>query len=116
MKRLVEGTMQRAILMIVCVIIVLAWGGISAFQMQRDYLPGINNTTLTVSMRLPMYQAEQVKQNITDKLESAVRTTDGLQDIETSSYDGGVFMSLYFPMNTDMKQAEVDVNKSLANA
>jgi hypothetical protein len=32
MKRLVEATMQRAILMIVCVVIILAWGGISAFQ------------------------------------------------------------------------------------
>ncbi|MBP0726843.1 efflux RND transporter permease subunit [Bacillus sp. RG28] len=116
MKKLVEGTMQRAILMIVCVVIILAWGAMSAFQMQRDYLPGINNTTLTVSMRLPMYQANQVKQNITDSLVSAVRTTDGLQDIETSSYDGGVFMSLYFPMNTDMKQAEADVNKALDNA
>lgn len=116
LKKLLEGTMQRAILMIVCVVIILAWGGISAFQMQRDYLPGINNTTLTVSMRLPMYQAEQVKQLVTDKLESAARTTDGLQDIETSSYDGGLFMSLYFPMNTDMKQAESDVNKALANA
>ncbi|WP_409292862.1 efflux RND transporter permease subunit [Peribacillus sp. SCS-37] len=116
MKKLLEGTMQRAILMIVCVIIILSWGGIAAYQMQRDYLPGINNTTLSVSMRLPMYQAEQVKQNITDKLESAVRTTDGLQDIETSSYDGGLMMSLYFPMNTDMKQAEVDVNKALSNA
>ncbi|MFD0048122.1 efflux RND transporter permease subunit [Actinomycetes bacterium NPDC127524] len=116
MKKIVEGTMQRAILMIVCVVIILAWGGISAYQMQRDYLPGINNTTLMVSMKLPMYQAEQVKQNITDNLVSSVRQTDGLQDIETSSYDGGVLMSLYFPMNADMKQAEVDVNKALSNA
>ena len=52
MKKLVEATMQRAILMIVCVVIILAWGGISAYQMQRDYLPGINNTTLSVSMRV----------------------------------------------------------------
>ncbi|KQL41340.1 acriflavine resistance protein B [Bacillus sp. FJAT-25509] len=116
MKKVIEGTMQRAILMLVCVVMIVAWGAISAYQMQRDYLPGINNTTLTVSMRLPMYQADQVKQNITNSLESAVRTTEGLQDIETSSYDGGVFMSLYFPMNTDMKQAEVDVNRALENA
>ncbi|QKE73938.1 efflux RND transporter permease subunit [Arthrobacter citreus] len=116
MKKIVEGTMQRAILMIVCVVMIVAWGAISAFQMQRDYLPSINNTTLTVSMRLPMYQADQVKQNITNNLESAVRATEGLEDIETSSYDGGVFMSLYFPMNTDMKQAEIDVNRALENA
>lgn len=108
--------MQRAILMIVCVVIILAWGGISAYQMQRDYLPGINNTTLSVSMRVPGYQAAQVKQQITDNLASAVKTVDGLSNVESTSYDGGLFMSLYFPMNTDMKQAEDQVNKALANA
>ncbi|MDP4169968.1 MAG: efflux RND transporter permease subunit, partial [Bacillota bacterium] len=116
MKRLVEATMQRAILMIVCVVIILAWGGISAFQMQRDYLPGINNTTLAVSMRVPGYQAAQVKQQVTDNLASAVKTVDGLSNVETTTYDGGLFMSLYFPMNTDMKLAEDQVNKALANA
>ncbi|MGG3564351.1 efflux RND transporter permease subunit [Neobacillus rhizosphaerae] len=116
MKRLVEATMQRAILMIVCVVIILAWGGISAFQMQRDYLPGINNTTLAVSMRVPGYQAAQVKQQVTDNLASAVKMVDGLANVETTSYDGGLFMSLYFPMNTDMKLAEDQVNKALANA
>jgi multidrug efflux pump subunit AcrB len=116
MQRVVEATIKRAILMIVCVVIILAWGGISAFQMQRDYLPGINNTTLTVSMRVTGYQAAQVKQQVTDNLQSAVKTVDGLSNVETTSYDGGLFMSLYFPMNFDMKQAEDQVNKALANA
>ncbi|WP_336883640.1 efflux RND transporter permease subunit [Priestia koreensis] len=116
MKRLVEAIMKRASLMIVFVVILLAWGGISAYQMQRDYLPGINNTTLSVSMRVPGYQAQQVKQQITDNLGSAVKTVDGLSDVESTSYDGGLFMSLYFPMNTDMKLAEDQVNKALGNA
>lgn len=88
MKKLVEATMQRAILMIVCVVIILSWGGISAYQMQRDYLPGINKTTLSVNMRVPGYQATQVKQ-VTDNLASALKTVDGLSNVETTSYDGG---------------------------
>ncbi|MFJ8261182.1 efflux RND transporter permease subunit [Rummeliibacillus sp. NPDC094406] len=116
MKKFVEAAMQRAILMIVCVVLILTWGGISAFQMQRDYLPGINNTTLSVSMRVPGTQAAQVKQQVTDNLASAVKTVDGLSNVETTSYDGGLYMSLYFPMDTDMKQAEDQVNKALANA
>ncbi|MGX9135076.1 efflux RND transporter permease subunit [Rummeliibacillus sp. JY-2-4R] len=116
MKKFVEATMQRGILMLICVVIILTWGGISAFQMQRDYLPGINNTTLSVSMRVPGFQAAQVKQQVTDNLASAVKSVDGLDNVESTSYDGGLFMSLYFPMNTDMKQAEDQVNKALANA
>ncbi|MFD4929692.1 efflux RND transporter permease subunit [Peribacillus butanolivorans] len=70
------------------VVIILSWGGISAYQMQRDYLPGINNPTLSVSMRVPGYQATQVKQQVTDNLASAVKTVDGLSNMETTSYDG----------------------------
>ncbi|MFB7640426.1 efflux RND transporter permease subunit [Peribacillus butanolivorans] len=89
MKKLVEATMQRAILMIVCVVIILSWVGISAYQMQRDYLPGINNTTHSVNMRVPGYQATQVKQQVTDNLASALKTVDGLSNGEATFYDGG---------------------------
>ncbi|UQD53133.1 AcrB/AcrD/AcrF family protein [Bacillus methanolicus] len=116
MKKIIEATMQRAILIIICVIVILAWGGISFYQMQRDYLPSINNTTLTVSMRVPGYQADQVKRMVTDNLESAVKAVDGLSHVESTSYDGGLFMSLYFPVNADMKQVEDQVNKALAYA
>jgi Cu/Ag efflux pump CusA len=60
-KRMIESTMQRAILVIICIVLILAWGGFSAFQMQRDYLPGINNTTLLVSLHATAYQADQMK-------------------------------------------------------
>ncbi|WP_419883099.1 hypothetical protein ACN6MY_05545 [Peribacillus sp. B-H-3] len=68
MKKLVEATMQRAILMIVCVVSFWLGEVISAYQMQRNYLPDINNTILSVSMRVPGLQAEQVKQQVTDNL------------------------------------------------
>lgn len=42
MKRMIESVMQRATIILVCVVLILAWGAVSAVQMQRDYLPGIN--------------------------------------------------------------------------
>ncbi|SDO32512.1 Multidrug efflux pump subunit AcrB [Paenibacillus sp. yr247] len=116
MKKIIEGSMQRAILVFVCMLLILAWGGISAFQMQRDYLPGINNTTLLVSVRASSYQADQVKQNVTPKLEDAIRSSDGLMDVETNSYDGGLLMNLYYPMDFNMKQAESEIKQALTSA
>ncbi|MGO4496221.1 efflux RND transporter permease subunit [Paenibacillus sp. 2RAB27] len=116
MKRIIEGSMQRAILVVVSMLLILAWGGVSAFQMQRDYLPGINNTTLLVSVRASSYQADQVKLNVTPKLEDAIRSSDGLMDVETNSYDGGLLMNLYYPMDFDMKQAESDVKQAISSA
>jgi multidrug efflux pump subunit AcrB len=116
MKKIIEGSMQRAILVVVCMLLILVWGGIAAFQMQRDYLPGINNTTLLVSVRASSYQADQVKQNVTSILEDAIRSSDGLMDVETNSYDGGLLMNLYYPMDFNMKQAESEIKQALGTA
>jgi Cu/Ag efflux pump CusA len=43
MKKIIESVMQRGTIILVCVVLILGWGTISAIQMQRDYLPGINN-------------------------------------------------------------------------
>ncbi|WP_276914934.1 hypothetical protein [Aneurinibacillus aneurinilyticus] len=58
MKKMIETSMQRAVLLLVCIVLIVVWGGISAFQMHRDYLPSINKTTLLVSLRVPSYQTD----------------------------------------------------------
>lgn len=58
MKKMIEASMQRAVLLLVCIVLIVVWGGISAFQMPRDYLPSINKTTLLVSLRVPSYQTD----------------------------------------------------------
>ncbi|NBD24973.1 efflux RND transporter permease subunit [Paenibacillus glycinis] len=116
MKRFIESVMQRSTIILVCVVLILGWGAVSALQMQRDYLPGINNTTLMVSLRASSYQADQVKHDITAPLEDAIRRTDGITDLETTSYDGGVLMNIYYPMDYDMNKAESALNQALNGA
>ncbi|MBB6669310.1 efflux RND transporter permease subunit [Cohnella nanjingensis] len=116
MKRIIESVMQRAAILTIVVLLLLAWGAVAAFQMQRDYLPGINNTTLMVSLRASSYQADQVKRDITKPLEEVIRKTDGIVNLETTSYDGGLLMNLYYPMNYSMTMAERDIRVALNDA
>ncbi|PGZ92223.1 efflux RND transporter permease subunit [Bacillus sp. AFS029533] len=113
MNRLLQASIRRAGLIITLTVIVLVWGAISAFQMQRDYLPEINNPTLTVTVKAQSLQADQVKEYITKPIQEAVRVVDNLQDVETNSFNGGSFISLNFPMKYDMEKAEQQVNKAL---
>lgn len=115
MKRLINETMKRAILILTLIVLILVWGGMSAWQIQRDYLPEINNSTLSVTVRADHYQAEQVKAQITEPIGQAVRVVEGLEDVETNSFNGGALISLNFPMSYDMKQAEEQVSKALEN-
>ncbi|WP_026692022.1 efflux RND transporter permease subunit [Peribacillus kribbensis] len=109
MNRFIEGMMKRTILIVTCIALIMIWGAVSAFQMQRDYLPPINNTALMVTIQADNYQADQVKQFITAKVEEAVRSIDNLDYTETNSFDGGLMMSLHFPNRTDMEKAEHEV-------
>jgi multidrug efflux pump subunit AcrB len=113
MRRLIDEMMKRAILIVTLVVLILVWGGMSARQIQRDYLPEINNSTLSVTVQADNYQADQVKANITEPIQQAVRVVDGLQDVETNSFNGGSLVSLNFPMNYDMVKAEEQVSKAL---
>ncbi|MCM3569931.1 efflux RND transporter permease subunit [Neobacillus mesonae] len=114
MIRFIEGTMKRSILILTCVVLIIAWGVMSAFQMQRDYLPPINNTALMVTIQAENYQADQVKEILGAKVEEAVRSVNKLDYIETSSFDGGLMVSLYFPGHTDMEKAEEDIQAAVA--
>ncbi|MBM7569019.1 efflux RND transporter permease subunit [Paenibacillus sacheonensis] len=116
MKRIIESVMQRSTIILVCVVLILGWGAVSALQMQRDYLPGINNTTLMVSLRASSYQADQIKKDITAPLEDAIRQTNGITNLETTSYDGGVLMNIYYPMDYDMNKAESALKQALNDA
>jgi multidrug efflux pump subunit AcrB len=116
MNKLIESVMQRATIILICILLILAWGTYSAFRIQRDYLPGINNTTLMVSLRASSLQADQMNRDITAPLEDVIRKTDGLSNIETTSYDGGILMNLYYPMSYDMNKAESQIKQALNEA
>lgn len=113
MKRLIDATMKRSILIITFIALLLAWGGMSAWQIQREYLPPINNSTLNITVRAEHYQAGDVKANITNPIQQAVRAVEGLEDVETNSFNGGCLVSLNFPMTYDMEKAETQVTKAL---
>lgn len=116
MNRILQSVMQRSVIILVILLLIISWGGMAAYHMQRDYMPGINNTTLMVSLRASSYKANQIQSDIASKIDDALKGVDGLSNIETTSYDGGLLMNLYFPMDYNMKRAETDTKQALSSA
>lgn len=113
MNRLIEAAMKRTVLMLILLAIILVWGGISAYRMHRDYLPPINNPTLMITVHAPSFLAEENKNAVSRPIEQAVRGVEELQSMETNSFNGGLLISLYFPLNYTMDRAERDVTDAL---
>lgn len=69
-----------------------------------------------VSLRASSYQANQIRSDITTPIEEVIRKTPGLTNLETTSYDGGLLMNLYYPMDYNMEQAENTIKQALNEA
>ncbi|WCK54720.1 efflux RND transporter permease subunit [Aneurinibacillus sp. Ricciae_BoGa-3] len=115
MQLFIEAVMKRSVLIIVSILLILGWGGMSAYQMERDYLPPINNSALMVSVQADHYQADQVKTSIAGTVNQAIRNIKGLQSVESNSFNGGLLCSLYFPYNYDMEKAEGELTQALSS-
>jgi multidrug efflux pump subunit AcrB len=113
--KLIERVMNRPFLIIVSVVMILLYGGISAYQMERDYLPSMNNSTLMVTVRADNFETNEVKTEITRMIEKAVGGVSGINYIESSSFNGGLLCSLYFPFDFDVGHAEGEVTQALAS-
>lgn len=114
MNQWLAATMRRSVFIWISLVILLIWGGgLSAYRMQREYLPPISNPTLIVSAQAQDMQADQVKASVLEPIEQALRSVNGLETLETTSFDGGMMASLYFPMSYDMTRAENDVSQAL---
>ncbi|MCM2534448.1 hypothetical protein NDK43_21550 [Neobacillus pocheonensis] len=49
--RLIEVVSKRSVLVLMSILLIMLWGGFSAYQMQRDYMPAINDSTLMITVR-----------------------------------------------------------------
>ncbi|NHW35587.1 efflux RND transporter permease subunit [Paenibacillus aceris] len=114
MQPMIEAVMKRSFLVVVSILLILGWGGMSAYKMEHDYLPPINNSTLMISVRADNYQAAQVKASLAGVMEQAVSNMNGLESVETSSFNGGLLCSLYFPFQYDMDKAEDEVTQAMS--
>ncbi|TVX98973.1 efflux RND transporter permease subunit [Paenibacillus cremeus] len=113
MSKLIEATMNRTFLIITALLIIAIWGGMSSYQIQEEYLPPINNPTLMVSVHAQDFQAEQIKASVLAPIQHSVRKVVGLETLESNSFDGGLLISLYFPVNFDISRAESEVASTL---
>ena len=84
--------------------------GIFAFgQLGIDRLPQVDFPTVTVTTRLPGAAPEQVESEVTDKVEEAVNTISGIDQLNSNSAEGisQVIVTFRLEKNADVAAQEV---------
>jgi hydrophobe/amphiphile efflux-1 (HAE1) family protein len=109
MQWLAKISVQRPVFATVLVVLILVVGAFGYNKLSIDRFPKVDLPTVTVLTRLNGASAEDVETEITDKVEEAVNTLSGIDELRSVSSEGisQVFVTFVLEKNVDVAAQEV---------
>lgn len=104
---------KKPFYVVVAVIIILVIGVVSLNGMQTDLMPDLTMPYLAVITTETGASPEQVEMDVTEPLESALGTINGVESITSTSSENYGMVMLQFAEDTDMEAALVRVSMAL---
>lgn len=85
-------------------------GAFSFFSLGLDLFPKIDFPTITVTVRNPGASPEEIETEVTQKIEEAVNTISGIDELRSTSVEGlsQVFVQFVLEKNVDVAAQEVE--------
>ena len=109
-------SINRPVLTIVMSLVVLILGGIGfTFLGVRDY-PSVDPPIVTVSTSFPGANSDVIETQITEPLEAAINSVQGIRSISSSSSDGSSRITVEFKLEVEMETAVNDVRDKVSGA
>jgi HAE1 family hydrophobic/amphiphilic exporter-1 len=109
MQWLAELCVRRPVFASVLILSLVVVGAFAFGQLGVDRLPQVDFPTVTVTTRLPGAAPEQVESEVTDKVEEAVNTISGIDQLSSNSAEGisQVIVTFRLEKNADVAAQEV---------
>jgi HAE1 family hydrophobic/amphiphilic exporter-1 len=109
MQWLAKISVERPVFATVLVLLVLVVGAFGYGKLSIDRFPKVDLPTVTVTTRLSGASPEDVETEITDKVEEAVNTLSGIDELRSVSSEGisQVFVTFVLEKNVDVAAQEV---------
>lgn len=117
MQWLAEICVRRPVFASVLIMSLSVIGGFSFFRLGVDRFPKVDFPTIVVTTVLPGAAPEEVETEITDRIEEAVNTISGIDELRSVSSEGisQVFVQFLLEKDTDVAAQEVrdKVNRAI---
>src|SRR5437870_2370653 len=109
MQKLAEICVRRPVFATMLILSITVVGIFSFRSLGVDLFPKIDLPTITVTVINPGASPEEVETEITDKVEGAVNTISGIDELRSTSVDGvaQVFITFVLEKNADVAAQEV---------
>ena len=109
MQKLAEICVRRPVFATMLVLAFVVVGAFSYMSLGLDLFPKIDLPTITVTTANPGSSPQEIETEITDRVEAAVNTISGIDEIRSTSVEGvsQVFITFLLEKNPDIAAQEV---------
>jgi len=116
MQWLASVCVKRPVFATVLVLTIVVVGVIGYFKLNLDRFPNVDFPIVTVVTVLPGAAPQQIETEVTDKIEEAVNTISGLEELQSISTEGVSQLIVRFNLDKDVNLAAQEVRDQVATA
>src|SRR5918911_4289658 len=109
MQKLAEICIRRPVFAAMIVLSLVVVGAASYFRLGVDRFPSVDLPTVAVRTSLPGASAEEIETLVSQPIEEAVNTVDGIDELRSVSASGVSFVIATFKLNRNLETAAQDV-------
>ena len=115
MRKLAEICISRPIFASMLIMALVVVGATSYFRLGVDRFPAVDLPTVNVRTTLGGASPEEMETEITQRIEAAVNTVDGIDELRSISGAGMSNVTVTFRLDRDIDSAAQDVRDRVAN-
>ena len=112
--KLAEVSVRRPVFAIMMTAALIVLGAVSYESLGLDLMPKTDAPVVSVQANLPGASAEEIETTITKRIEEAVNTISGIDELRASSDQGNSRVTITFTLERDIEAATQDVRDKLA--
>ena len=116
MQKLAEICIRRPVFASMIVLSLVVVGAASYFRLGVDRFPSVDLPTVFIRTELPGASTEEVETQVSQKLEEAVNTIQGINELRSITSPGNSILLITFNLNRQIDVATQDVRDKVAAA
>jgi HAE1 family hydrophobic/amphiphilic exporter-1 len=114
MSKLAEICVKRPVFATVLILVLVVFGVSSYSKLGIDRFPKVDFPIVTVTTRQPGSAAEEIETELTDKIEGAVNTVNGIEELRSISSEGISQVIIQFVLEKNIEIAAQDVRDKIS--
>src|SRR3989304_5039514 len=114
MQKLAEVCIRRPVFAAMLILSLVVVGGVSWMRLGVDRFPVVDLPTVIIRTQLPGASAEEVEIQISQRIEEAVNTVAGIDELRSISAAGSSIVIVTFDLDLNIETAAQDVRDRVA--